>query len=97
MNTNKIKSKLLSLYSSSSPQVFTQLHGAYDEDRHKIDTETSRVYDIRAGAPLQILFADGMTKELAIEFLQDAVRHIEVLGLPPKEAPVFYPDGTNVD
>jgi hypothetical protein len=97
MNTNKIKSKLLSLYSSSSPHVFIQLYGAYDEDRHKVDTESSRVYDIRAGAPLQILFADGITKEVAIEFLKDAVRHIEVLGLPTKGAPIFYPDGTNVD
>jgi hypothetical protein len=97
VNTNKIKSKLLSLYSSSSPQVFTQLHGAYDEDRHKIDTETSRVYDLRAGAPLQILLVDGMTKELAIEFLEDAIRHIEVMGIPPKEAPVLSPDGTDVE
>jgi hypothetical protein len=95
MDENQIKSKLNSLYSSSKPQVFAQLHCDYDEVGHKITTATTRVYDLRAGAIVQILFADGLPKEVAIENLQAAIRHIETMDMPA--GPILLPDGTSTD
>lgn len=87
-----VKKRLLSLYGSSDPQLFTQILVDYDFDQQKISTESTRVYDLRAAARLQILFADGFKKEAAIKFLQAVICHIESTGLPPAEAAVQYPD-----
>ena len=95
MDENQIKSKLISLYSSPKPQVSAQLNCDYDEVGHKITTATTRVYDLRAGAIVQILFADGLPKEIAIENLQAAIRHIETMDMPA--GPILLLDGTSTE
>jgi hypothetical protein len=93
-DSGAIKKRLLSLYESSSPQFFTQLLVDYDAASQKLDTESTRIHDLRAAARLQILFADGFKPAAAIKFLQEAIRHIEAYGLPSSEAAVLYPDGS---
>jgi len=78
---DRIKHLLLSLYESSKPQPFTQIHAAYNKDKHTIKTTMTRIYDLRAGAPVQILFADGISTKVAIEFLQRTIRDLEHFGL----------------
>ena len=92
---DKTKAKLISLYSSSEPFVFAQIHCDYDEVGQKVLTESSRVYDLRTGALVQILFPDGMPKKVAIEYLQAAIRHLEIFGVP--QGPILYPDGTEAE
>ena len=91
----EIKSKLISLYQSQKPQVFAQLHGDFDNVGGKITTATTRVYALRAGAIAQILFPERITQEQAIEYLQAAIRHLEVFGVPT--GPVVLPDGSAID
>ena len=91
-----VKRRLITLYESSRPQLFTQLLGDYDPERRKLNTKSTRIYDLRAAARVQILFADGFKAEAAIMFLQEAIRHIETFGLPSSDAPAFYPDGREV-
>jgi hypothetical protein len=93
-DSGAIKKRLLSLYESSSPQFFTQLLVDYDVATQKLDTESTRIHDLRAAARLQILFADGFKPAAAIQFLQEAIRHIEAYGLPSSESAVLYPDGS---
>ena len=88
-----VKRKLLTLYESSPPQLFSQLLVDYDPERHKLSTEATRIYDLRAAARVQILFADGFKPAAAIKFLQETIRHIEAFGLPPSDEPVLYPHG----
>jgi hypothetical protein len=92
---DKIKAKLISLYNSSEPYVFAQIHANYDDTSHKVWTSSSRVYDLRKGAQVQILFPDGMPDNVAIEYLQDAIRHIEMFGLP--KGPLTFPDGSDAE
>jgi hypothetical protein len=92
----KVKAKLASLYNSSKPQVFSQLHCDIDEVKGKIWTSTSRIYDLRASAVVQILFADGLTTQQAKDFLKAAIEHLEMYGLP-EGSPKAYPDGTTVE
>ncbi|HVG28976.1 MAG TPA: hypothetical protein VM864_04575 [Pyrinomonadaceae bacterium] len=93
-DSGAIKKRLLSLYESSSPQLFTQLLVDYDVAAQKLGTESTRIHDLRAAARLQILFADGFKPAAAIQFLQEAIRHIEAHGLPSSEGAVLYPDGS---
>lgn len=92
MNPGDIKKFLLDLYGSSIPHVFTQLHIDPDNRDDTIRTVVSRVYDLRLGATVQILIADGVTKDDAIEYLQSAIQHIEGGGLPDT-TPLYLPDG----
>lgn len=78
---DEIQRLLISLYGSTKPQPFTQIHVAYNSDKHTINTTMKRVYDLRAGAPVQILFANGISKDRAIEYLQCAIREIEISGI----------------
>lgn len=89
-----VKERLLSLYGSSRPQLFTQILVDYDADSRRLTAESARVHDLRAAARVQILFADGFKEEAAIRFLQEAIRHIEASGLPPSDGLVLYPDGS---
>ncbi|HEX8161054.1 MAG TPA: hypothetical protein VF538_04235 [Pyrinomonadaceae bacterium] len=89
-----IKKRLMSLYESSSPQLFTQLLVDYDVAAQKLDTEATRIHDLRAAARVQILFADGFKPAAAIQFLQEAIRHIDAYGLPSSGAVALYPDGS---
>jgi hypothetical protein len=91
-----IKKRLMSLYESSSPQLFTQLLVDYDVAAQKLDTEATRIHDLRAAARVQILFADGFKPAAAIQFLQEAIRHIDAYGLPSSGAVALYPDGGEV-
>ena len=93
-DSGAVKQRLMSLYESSSPQFFTQLLVDYDVAAQKLDTEATRIHDLRAAARLQILFADGFKPAAAIQFLQEAIRYIEAYGLPSAEAAVLYPDGS---
>ena len=94
VDKNQIKSKLVELYSSSDPQVFAQLHGDFDRASAKINT-ASRVYDLRAGAIMQILFVDGLPNEQAIEYLRAAITHLEVMDMP--KGPILLPDGSQAE
>jgi hypothetical protein len=93
-DSGAVKKRLMSLYESSPTQLFTQLLVDYDEAAQKLDTESTRIHDLRAAARVQILFADGFKPEAAILFLQEAIRHIEAYGLPSSEDAVLYPDGS---
>lgn len=95
-DSGEVKRRLLSLYGSSSPQLFSQLLGDYDPERRQLSVESARVYDLRAAARVQILFADGFKAEAAVKFLREAIRHIETFGLPSSEGPALYPDGREV-
>src|SRR2546426_9530560 len=89
---DEIKNLLLSLYESSRPQAFTQIHAAYNPDKHTINSTFERVYDLRAGAPVQILLAEGISKEAAVEYLQCVIRDIENRGIM-SGAPHSLPNG----
>jgi len=56
----------------------------------------TRVYDLRAGAQMQILIADGVTESGAIEYLENVIRDLRVFSLS-SGMPSSYPDGTFIE